>query len=57
MHNPIFYKNALVQSLETSSVKMPKTDRFRHFSLLSGRPLQTLKIKNFGVVQWSFYLI
>jgi len=53
MHNSIFCKNALVQSLVPSSVKTPKTHRFRCFSLLATRPLQTLKIINFGVMQWS----
>jgi hypothetical protein len=51
MHKSILLKNALMQSLLTASVKTSKTDRFRRFSPLQGRPLQTLKIKNFGVVQ------
>jgi len=46
-------QNALAQNLISSSVKTAKTMSFRCFSLLLGRPLQTLKITNFGVVQWS----
>ncbi len=55
MHKSIFFKNTLEQSLASSSVKTPKTLRFRRFSLLQGRPLTSLKIFNFGLVQWSHY--
>jgi len=42
-------------SLAPSSVKMTETHRFRHLLLLSGRPLQTLKIINFGVMQGTHF--